>query len=118
MQGKLYVEAHPYYELKPFHKAGFLVSFYVPHFNPYCDDSATCCGHLLTIQDAIDSGVDAISGYEFQYPFLKAHFPSQTKLIWALSADTAYLRQVIEQIGNDSLVDVLLLPDISTDPIQ
>ncbi|MBO4328126.1 MAG: hypothetical protein J5831_01795 [Bacteroidales bacterium] len=111
LQGKLYVEASPYYDLKPFHEAGFLVSFYVPFFNPYRDDSATCCKHLPTIQDAIDSGVDAISGYEFQYLFLKAHFPDQTKLIWALSSDSAYLKQVIKGIGNDSLVDVLLLPD-------
>ena len=115
LKGKLYVESPSYNNLKAFHEAGFLVSFYIPYFNPYRDDSATCNKHLPTIQKAIDSGVDAISGYEFQYKFLKKHFPKQTKLIWTLSTDSAYLEQVIDQIGGDTLVDVLLLPNHSID---
>lgn len=115
LQGKLYVESHAYNELKAFRDAGFRTSFYIPYFNPYKDDSVTCNKRLPEIQDAINSGVDAISGYEFQYKFMKKHFPSQTKLIWTVSVDSAYLKQIINNIGSDTLVDVLLLPNTSFD---
>lgn len=110
LDGKLYVESHAFKELAPFRSAGFLTSYYIPYFNPYTDDSASCYQHLPQIQDAINSGVDAISGYEFQYKFLKKEFPQQHKLIWTVSEKLDYQTQLINNIGGDSLVDVLLLP--------
>jgi len=115
LNGKLYVESHAYNELQAFRDEGFRTSFYIPEFNPYQDDSATCYKHIPEIQDAINSGVDAISGYEYQYKFMKKQFPNQTKLIWTVSEKPEYQSMVIKNIGSDSLVDVLLLPNTSTD---
>lgn len=115
LNGRLYVESSSYEDLKVFREAGFRVSFYIPYFNPYKDDTATCNKHLAVIQKAIDSGVNTISGYEFQYKFIKKAFPNQPKLIWTVSQDSAYLDQVVNNIGSDTLVEVLLLPNTSMD---
>lgn len=111
LKGKLYVESHAYNELKVFRNAGFLTSYYIPYFNPYTNDSVNSHLFRQKIQDAIDCGVDAISGYEFQYVFMKTEFPCQTKLIWCVSEDKDYVNRAINIIGRDSLVDVLLLPN-------
>lgn len=110
LHGKLYVESPAYLHLGVFQEAGFLVSYYIPDFNPLQDDD---CGlqHLATIQDAIDHGVDAISGSELQYAFMKEHFPNQTLLIWTINTDLEYQRRLMDPMVNDSLVAVLLLPN-------
>ena len=109
LHGKLYVESPAYPHLELFQEAGFLVSYYIPDFNP-CQDNGGL-QHLATIQDAIDHGVDAISGSELQYEFMKKHFPNQTLLIWTINTDLEYQRKLIDSIANDSLVEVLLLPN-------
>lgn len=115
LNGKLYVESGAYRELPPFREAGFLTSFYIPYFQPDTDDSATYHKHRQRIQRAVNSGVNAISGFEGQYQFMKQEFPEQTKLIWCVNPDRRYLTKVINTIGSDSLVDVLLL---SNDPFN
>ena len=111
MKGKLIVESSSHTELQKFKKAGFLVSFYIPCFNPWEGvDSVSYRCFKETIQDAIDDGVSAISGYDYQYHFMKKEFPGQTKLIWTESVDSSYQARVINTLTSDTLVDVILLP--------
>lgn len=114
LNGKLYVESPQYQQLKAFRDAGFSTSFYIPYYYPALDDSVMYSQQLNKIQDAIDSGVDAISGNESQYEYLKTAFPTQTKLIWTINKDAEYQSDVIKNVGSDSLVDVLLLPVAQT----
>lgn len=110
MKGRLYVESSSYDQLLPFQKEGFLVSYYIPDFNPWMEDSATYLPYTKFIQDAIDKGVNDISGFDYQYHFLKKTYPKQPKLIWTVSEDPAWQARFIETVSKDSLVEVILLP--------
>ena len=110
MKGKLYVESSSYKELQLFKKAGFLVSYYIPCFDPQKADSATYQHWKENIQNAIDDGISAISGYDYQYHFMKKEFPEQPKLVWTESEDSSWQARFINIMEADSLVDVMLLP--------
>lgn len=110
LNGTLYVESAAYHQLQAFRNAGFLTSFYLPEFDNQQEGSELCLHHVETIQDAIDSGVDALSGTELQYDFIKEHFPEQSLLIWTVRIEPEYQRKVFDHVGGDHLVKVLLLP--------
>lgn len=110
LNGTLYVESAAYHQLQAFRDAGFLTSFYLPEFDSLQDGTDLCLHYIETIQDAIDSGVDALSGSELQYDFIKEHFPEQTLLIWTVRIEPDYQRQVFDRLAGDNSVKVLLLP--------
>ena len=111
LQGKLYVESSMYSELPVFQEAGFKVSYYIPFFFPDEVDSAKYERFRNSIRNAIETGVNAISGYDFQYDFMKKEFPDHTKLIWTTSLDTVYHAQLVEKLNADRKVDVILIPN-------
>ena len=115
LKGKLYVESGSYNNLKVFKENGFNVSYYIPDFNPETADSATCQKHAATIQKAINSGVTAISGYDYQYKFMRRNFPNQTLLLWTIRTDTEYYPILTAKVDADSLVDILLIPNLEKD---
>lgn len=110
LNGKLYVESSNYWSLRAFQDAGFLVSFYIPTFDPETADSTTLAKGRNKIQGAINYGVDAISGFDYQYDFMKREFPNHRKLLWTTNSDPEYQSRFIAQAGTDTLVDVLLIP--------
>lgn len=111
LEGKLYVESPRYHELQAFKEAGFRVSYYIPFFLPQETDSALCQQYRNEIQNAILTGVTAISGYDFQYDFMKTEFPAQTKLIWTIDPDTVAHAALLRKLEPDTTVDVILLPN-------
>jgi hypothetical protein len=69
--------------LQSFCREGFFTSYYVPFFNPYLmrPDELTAKALLIATQ-CKNYPVSALSGYYFQYPFLKESFPGMPLLIW------------------------------------
>lgn len=111
MQGKLVVESAAYNELKAFDTSGFVASFYIPYFNPDSVDSLQYKHITKTIRNAIDSGITHISGYDFQYEYLKREFPNQPKLLWTIYTDKDYQAKWIKRMSKDPTVEILLLPN-------
>ncbi|MEP7255026.1 MAG: hypothetical protein ABI666_04575 [Ferruginibacter sp.] len=81
---KLLVESNRADLLTAFSDSGFYTSYYTPMFNPYqINDEET--KHWVDSLSAVinRSGVNALSGYYFQYPFLHHYFPNYPVLIWS-----------------------------------
>lgn len=69
--------------LQSFCREGFFTSYYVPFFNPYFlkPEERTAFAQLIATQCKAYP-VSALSGYYFQYPFLKESFPDMPLLTW------------------------------------
>ena len=85
LENKIIIESSQINYLPPFCENGFFTSYYTPYFNPYelkKDD-------LKKIIDTISHNlklypVSALSGYYFQYHFLKKYYPDYPILTWAV----------------------------------
>ena len=109
MKGKIYVESNSYECLSIFRDAGFLVSYYIPYYELPID-STTEMQVMSEIQNAIEQGeLTTISGYDYQYAFMKKYFPTIHKLLWVTSEDSNMQKNGLDILESDSLVDVLLL---------
>ena len=84
LQDKILVESGNIGALEVFADSGFFTSYYTPFFNPYLSgkDSLRQWGQRISEKLAA-SKVSALSGYYFQYPFLKATFPEFPILTWS-----------------------------------
>jgi heptose-I-phosphate ethanolaminephosphotransferase len=83
LNSKVIVESgHPEL-LQSFCREGFFTSYYVPFFNPYLmnAEERTANAQLIAKQCTVYP-VSALSGYYFQYPFLKEGFPAIPLLTW------------------------------------
>ena len=110
LKGKIIVESMSYDCLKDVEKQSFDISYYIPPFNPEEVDSLV----LSEMNDSIAKvtsqyQLPTISGYYYQYEFMKANFPSLHKLLWYHPYDEALRNHYIEIAQNDPLVDVLLI---------
>ncbi len=81
---KMIIESTNIKYLPPFCESGFFTSYYTPFFNPYLLEG----NKLNEFADSIANNlnrypVSALSGYYFQYPFLKKYFPNYPILTWA-----------------------------------
>jgi len=83
LEHKLLVESNRVLLLRSFSDSGFYTSYYAPPFNPYfCSDDSL--RHWADYISGIlaEAHVNAISGYYYQYPFLRHFFPNYPILIW------------------------------------
>ncbi|MEP7253396.1 MAG: hypothetical protein ABI683_13475 [Ginsengibacter sp.] len=84
LQNKMLIESTNIQYLPAFCDKGFYTSYYTPFFNPYLLKE----NELEKIADSISNNlklypVSALSGYYFQYTFLKKYFPKYPILTWA-----------------------------------
>lgn len=84
LQNKMLIESTNIQYLPAFCDKEFYTSYYTPFFNPYLLKE----NELNQIADSISNNLDrypasALSGYYFQYPFLKKYFPNYPILTWA-----------------------------------
>ena len=110
LKGKIIVESMSYDCLKDVEKQGFDISYYIPPFQPDEIDSLS----LSVMKDSIAKVTDqfhlpTISGYYYQYAFMKDYFPSLHKLLWYHPFDETVRNRYIELAQNDPMVDVLLI---------
>ena len=98
--------------LQSFCDSNFYTSYYTPFFNPYL---ITENESIYTI-DLISTNLkkyptSAISGYYFQYPFLKKYFPNYPLLIWADKGNYSLVGNIFNNmLGKDEQLKVVLRP--------
>lgn len=112
LKNKIIVEASSPVFLDIFCKEGFFTSYYVPFFNPYTMSEKEL---MLTVDEIATQlaahKVSALSGYYFQYPFLKKYFPDYPILTWTEgSAISIVANYFNSSLLNDPQVAVVLFP--------
>lgn len=112
LQNKLIVECMLPQYLQSFCDSGFFTSYYVPFFNPY----QLTENELLQTIDTIALNlkkypVAAISGYYFQYPFLKKFFPEYPVLTWTQKSNYSLVSNIFNRLlVNDDHTGIVLYP--------
>lgn len=111
LKGKIYVESNNFNCLPIFVDEDFAVSYYIPYFSLPLDSIKE--NRIATeINQAIhQTGITTISGYDYQYEFMKKHFPSLRKLLWVTSFEESQQEKGLTILKQDTLVDILLLAD-------
>ena len=84
LKSKMIVESSNIKYLPAYCDSGFFTSYYTPFFNPYLLTENKLNHFADSISDNLKRyPVSALSGYYFQYPFLKKYFPNYPVLTWA-----------------------------------
>lgn len=112
LANKLIVESSDPASLDVFCRQGFFTSYYVPFFNPYSLSEQEL---LQTIDDIAQQltqhKVSALSGYYFQYPFLKKYFPEFPILTWTDYSAVSMVSNIFStSLLNDQQIKVVLYP--------
>ncbi len=98
LQNKMIIESSRIDLLKSFCDNEFFTSYYTPFFNPYQMTEQ----QLIEMVDSISTNlknypVNALSGYYFQYPFLKKYFPNYPILTWAEENNFSLISQIFNR---------------------
>lgn len=112
LANKLIVESSDPASLDVFCRQGFFTSYYVPFFNPYSmseDDLLRTIDEIA--QQLNQHKVSALSGYYFQYPFLKKYFPEFPILTWTDYSAVSMVSNIFSSsLLNDAQIKVVLYP--------
>ena len=96
--------------LKAFDDLSFRTSYYIPYAYPPGDSHEKMQEVTDKIRDSIERyGLKTISGYFFQYQFMKDSFPEMRKLIWYEMYDSLERSQYINLVNEDRYTDVILV---------
>ncbi|MBL0355704.1 MAG: hypothetical protein IPP72_01910 [Chitinophagaceae bacterium] len=112
LRNKMIVESsHPEW-LRSFCDSGFFTSYYTPFFNPYQQAEPVLSATIDTITSNLKSfPVSALSGYYFQYPFLKKYFPGFPILTWADDSKCSIVGYCFnKKLQDDPQLKVVLRP--------
>lgn len=101
--------------LKAFKNKRFQTSYYIPYAYPEIDGHERMQKVTAEIRENIKKyKLKTISGYFFQYQFMKDSFPEMRKLIWYEHYDTAARNHYIRLANEDALTDVILVAVMDT----
>lgn len=109
---KILVESGRADLLKTFSDNGFYTVYYPPAFNPYLlqEDSLRYWAGFISRQ-LQNRSIDAVSGYYYQYPFLKFCFPRHAILTWSNRAPFSLINRFFRwKINGDQRVPICLYP--------
>lgn len=112
LKNKLIIESsHPQF-LQGFCDSGFFTSYYTPYFNPYKMSEEELVTQLDSMNAALNKyKVSALSGYYFQYPFLKKFFPNYPILTWTDNFSLSLVTNSFNKLMiADDHVKVVLFP--------
>ena len=110
LKGTIIVESSNTKCLKAFDDLHFRTSYYIPFAIPYELDNEKLQKLTDSIRNNVETyGLKTISGYWFQYQFMKDSFPETRKLIWYELYDTAVRNQYINLAIEDKKTDVILV---------
>lgn len=110
LENKMIIESTNIKYLPAFCENGFYTSYYTPYFNPYLLKE----NDLNKIIDSISNNlkiypVSALSGYYFQYPFLKKYFPGYPILTWAAKSNFSIVSYIFNQsLQKDGHLKIIL----------
>jgi hypothetical protein len=111
---KIIVESSDPSSLDVFCSKGFFTSYYVPNFNPYTSSESEILRSIDDMASLLQQHqVSALSGYYFQYPFLKKYFPDYPILTWTESSSISMVANYFNSnLLNDPQVAVVLFPQL------
>lgn len=99
-------------DLSVFQENDYQTSYYIPNFNPQKASKYDIQKHTYKIRKAISSyNITTISGYHYQYQFMRDSFPDQNLLIWYIDNDKKVQEEYIQLAQQDDKVKVLLIAD-------
>lgn len=112
LQNKLVVESSSPQLLQSFCDSGFYTSYYIPFFNPYLLTEKENIAMVDTITANLTTyPTTSLSGYYFQYPFLKKFFPNYPLLTWADDPKISLISKIFnQQLMKDDQVKIILYP--------
>jgi len=115
LKGMIIVESSNAGCLKVFDDLHFRTSFYIPFAYPDQLDKEK----LQNLTDKIRNNIEkydltTISGYFFQFQFMKDSFPEMRKLIWYELYDTVVRNDFIRRANEDEKTDVILVAVMDT----
>ncbi len=98
--------------LPAFQDAGYQISFYIPSFKPQETSAEKIQKYTDEIRKATTkNNINIISGYYYQYEFMRDSFPEKNILIWYNLYDSLVREKYIELANDDDKVKVLLVAD-------
>lgn len=115
LQGMIIVESSSAGCLKAFEDLNFRTSYYIPFAYTSTLDHDKLQAFTDRVRDSIKKHeLKTISGYFFQYQFMKDSFPEMRKLIWYELYDTAVRNDFIRKANEDDKTDVILVAVMDT----
>lgn len=110
LKGMVIVESSKAGCLHAFDELGFRTSYYIPCDNPDKISKEKLQWLTNNIRSNIEKcNLQTISGYYYQYEFMKDSFPEIRKLIWYEQYDTAVRNKFIKLVNEDENTDVMLV---------
>ena len=101
--------------LKAFDDLGFRTSYYIPYAYPNKMKHRKLQAFTDRIRDSVKKyEIKTISGYFFQYQFMKDSFPEMRKLIWYEKYDTVERNNYVRLANEDANTDVILVAVMDT----
>ena len=99
-------------DLTDFHNAGYHTSYYIHNFNPQETSKYEIQKHTYKIRKTIsDYNLTTISGYHYQYQFMRDYFPDTEVLIWYINNNNNVREEYIQLVNQDDKAKVLLVAD-------
>ena len=115
LKGMIIVESSNAGCLKVFNDLNFRTSYYIPFEYPEKVSKEKLQKLTDNIRDRIEKyDLTTISGYFFQYQFMKDSFPEMRKLIWYELYDPKVRDKFIRLANEDDNTDVILVANIDT----
>lgn len=108
----LLVESPDAKALKIFCDNGYATILYSPFFNPYTDSTEWIRQVTASMQEDLGKyPAAAVSGYYFQYPYLKHVFPDYPVVTWSVKHSGSAISYMLNrQLMNDTSVKIVLYP--------
>ena len=108
----LIVESMSAPNLTIFAEAGYPTSYYIHDFNPQQTSKYDIQKHTSKIRKTIsDYNLTTISGYHYQYQFMRDSFPDTEVLIWYINNNNNVRAEYIQLVNQDDKAKVLLVAD-------
>lgn len=109
---KIIIESWSAPDLPIFQEAGYPTSYYIHNFNPQKTSKYDIQKHTYKIRKAISSyNLTTISGYHYQYQFMRDSFPDTEVLIWYINNNNNVKEEYIQLVNQDDKAKVLLIAD-------
>lgn len=103
-------------DLTVFKEDGYQTSYYIPDFDPKQTSNYDIQKHTYKIRKAISSyDITTISGYHYQYQFMRDSFPDANILIWYINDNKKIQDEYINLTNEDEMVKVLLIAEEITE---
>ena len=111
-KSKIIIENWNAQDFPIFQEDGYKTSYYIPDFNPKKTSKDDIQKHTYKIREIISAyHPTTISGYYYQYQFMRDSFPDTDVMIWYTKGRKRVLKKYIDFVNQDDKAKVLLIAD-------